>query len=87
MKPTSRTATASSRSFHHGRCALTTSEQPKDFDAIEFKRHTQARIVEAVRGMTPAEEIAYYRRLALYGPLDQWWTQIPDERSVPMPSR
>ena len=59
----------------------------KDFDALEFKWQVQTRIAEAIESMTPAEEIAYYRRLALAGALGRWWTQVPDEHSTRLPSR
>jgi hypothetical protein len=35
---------------------------PKDFDSIRIKRDAQEKIYEAIKEMTPEEEIAYFRQ-------------------------
>ena len=48
----------------------------KDFDCIEFKRKVQADIYEEIKGLSPQEEIEYFRRRAATGPLGRWWTAL-----------
>lgn len=40
----------------------------KDFDCIAFKRAAQEKIFEQIQGMTPAEEIAWFKRKVESGP-------------------
>ena len=35
---------------------------PKEFDSIRIKRDAQEKIYEAIKEMTPEEEIAYFRK-------------------------
>jgi len=35
---------------------------PKEFDSIRIKRDAQEKIYEAIKEMTPEEEIAYFRQ-------------------------
>lgn len=47
---------------------MTTSKKPeKPFDCVEFKRRAQERIYEQIKGMSPAEEIEFFRRAAESG--------------------
>jgi hypothetical protein len=53
----------------------------KGFDCIEFKRKSQAEIYEEIKGLSPEEEIEYFRRRAAAGPLGKFWKAL-DRRSV-----
>ncbi len=48
----------------------------KKFDCVEFKRKVQAEIYEETRGMTPAQEIAYFNKRAETGRLGKWWRKV-----------
>ncbi len=48
----------------------------KGFDCIAFKRQAQAEIYEEIKGLSPEEEIAYFRRQAAAGPLGKLWKAI-----------
>jgi len=48
----------------------------KSFDCVGFKRKVQAQIYEEIKGLSPEEEIEYFRRRAADGPLGQWWKAL-----------
>jgi hypothetical protein len=48
----------------------------KGFDCVGFKRKVQAEIYEEIKGLSPEEEIEYFRRRAADGPLGQWWKAL-----------
>jgi hypothetical protein len=48
----------------------------KDFDSIAFKRQAQAEIYEEIKGLSPEEELAYFRRHAAVGPLAKLWKSL-----------
>jgi hypothetical protein len=48
----------------------------KGFDCIAFKRKAQAEIYEEIKGLSPEEEIAYFRRQAAAGPLGKLWKAL-----------
>lgn len=48
----------------------------KDFDCIAFKRVAQEKIYEQIQGMTPAEEIAWFKRKVENGPYADLWRRI-----------
>ncbi len=48
----------------------------KDFDCIAFKRAAQEKIYEQIHGMTPVEEIAWFRRKVESGPYGELWRRI-----------
>jgi hypothetical protein len=48
----------------------------KGFDCIRFKRKVQAEIYEDIRGLSPEDEIEYFRRRAAEGPLGKWWKAL-----------
>ena len=52
----------------------------KDFDCIDFKRKVQAEIYEEIKGLSPQQEIEYFRRRAESGPLGKWWKAL-EQRS------
>ncbi len=46
------------------------------FDCIAFKRKVQAETHEEIKGLSPEEEIEYFRRRAADGPLGKWWKAL-----------
>ena len=48
----------------------------KGFDTIEFKRKVQAAIYEEIKGLSPEQEMEYFRRQATDGPLGKWWKAL-----------
>ncbi len=48
----------------------------KGFDCIEFKRQAQAEIYQEIKGLSPEEEIKYFRRQVAAGPLGQLWKAL-----------
>ena len=48
----------------------------KDFDCIAFKRSAQEKIYAQIQGMTPAEEVAWFRRKVDSGPYRELWRHI-----------
>lgn len=63
---------------------MKTTEVKKEFDCIEFKRRAQSRIYERIKGLSPEEEIEYFRQAADESPLGDWWKSIKG-RAVPGP--
>jgi hypothetical protein len=64
---------------------MKTTDVKKEFDCVEFKRQAQSRIYERIKGLSPQEEIEYFRQAADEGPLGQWWKSIR-ARAVPRPT-
>lgn len=50
----------------------------KEFDCIEFKRQAQAEIYEEIKGLSPEEEIEYFRRRVATGPFGRLWKALED---------
>jgi len=50
-----------------------TTQSKKDFDGIEIKRSAQRKIYEAIKQMTPEEEINYFRPSDAQSKLSEWW--------------
>jgi hypothetical protein len=48
----------------------------KNFDCIKFKREAQEKIYQKIKGMTPAEEIAWFRSKVESGPYGDLWKRI-----------
>jgi len=48
----------------------------KSSDCIEFKRQAQQEIYEEIKELSPEEEIAYFRRGAVTGPLAKLWKAL-----------
>jgi len=48
----------------------------KHFDCNGFKRKVQAEVYEEIRGLSPEEQIEYFRRRAADGPLGRWWKAL-----------
>ena len=43
---------------------------------MEFKRKVQAEIYEEIKGLSPEQEIEYFRRSVATGPLGEWWKEL-----------
>lgn len=48
----------------------------KGFDCIEFKRQAQAEIYQEIKGLSPEEEIEYFRRQVTAGPFAKLWEAL-----------
>ena len=59
------------------------TKSKKSFDCVEFKRRAQARIYGKIKGLTPQEEIAYFKQAAREGPLGAWWQAAQQRPQVP----
>ncbi len=64
---------------------MKTTDWEKEFDCVEFKRRAQSRIYERIKGLSPEEEIEYFRKAVDEGPLAEWWRAIRG-RTVPSPT-
>jgi hypothetical protein len=53
-------------------------EAKKGFDCIGFKRKVQAEIYEEIKGLSPEEEIEYFRRQVAAGPFGKLWKALED---------
>jgi hypothetical protein len=52
----------------------------KTFDCVEFKRQSQMKIYEEIRGMTHDQERAYFEEQAERGPMGDWWKRMKASR-------
>ncbi len=52
------------------------TEQKKDFDCIQIKRDAQTEIYEAIKQMSPEEEIVYFRRSIEESKFSSWWKSV-----------
>jgi len=55
----------------------------KDFDCIAFKRAAQEKIYEQIKGMSPTEEIAWFRQKLENGPYSELWRRIAGKNASP----
>ena len=55
---------------------MKTTQTQEPFDCIAFKRRAQSEIYEAIRHLSRAEQIEYFRRRAEEGPLGDWWKGV-----------
>ena len=46
------------------------------FDCLQYKWRVQEEIYDEIKGLTPAEEIEYFRKGAETGPLADWWRRV-----------
>ena len=53
-----------------------TTNADKEFDCVEFKRQAQVRVYGAIKDLSPEQEIEYFRRAAVQGPLGTWWRSL-----------
>ena len=56
---------------------MTKKKPDINVDCLEFKRRAQERILKRIAGMSPQEEIEYFRRAAETGPLGELWKSLP----------
>ncbi len=59
----------------------TRKQTEKRFDTLAFKAKTQAEIAREISGMSPAEEIEYFRKSTERGSLASWWEQVKAEQA------
>ena len=52
----------------------------KSFDCIAHKRKSQNEIYEAIKDMSPQEQIEYFRKRAESGPLSEWWKSVKENQ-------
>lgn len=50
----------------------------KGFDCIGFKCKVQAEIYQEIKGLSPEEEIEYFRRRVAAGPFGNLWKLLED---------
>jgi len=55
---------------------------PHEFDSIQIKRYSQERIYEAIKGMTPEEEIAYFRQSVDRSKFSKWWRSASSRSEI-----
>ncbi|HEV2233816.1 MAG TPA: hypothetical protein VGW37_12165 [Terriglobia bacterium] len=48
----------------------------KRFDCVKFKRQAQAEIYREIEGLSPEEEIEYFRRRVAAGPFGKLWKAL-----------
>lgn len=48
----------------------------KGFDCIEFKRQAQAKIYQEIKGLSPEEEMEYFRCQVAAGPFGKLWKNL-----------
>ena len=53
----------------------------KDFDCIDFKRTAQEKIYGQIKGMSAAEEIAWFRRKVAQGPFGLWKERLSSRKA------
>jgi hypothetical protein len=58
-----------------------TTSTDRAFDCIESKRQAQELIFERTRDLTTEEQVAWFHRAALEGPLGPWLRRIRDAQS------
>lgn len=54
----------------------------KEFDSIQIKRAAQEKIYEVIKGMTPEEEIAYFRRSLDKSKFSKWWQSVSSQTEM-----
>ena len=54
----------------------------KEFDTIQIKRDAQERIYEAIKEMTPEEEISYFRQSIAGSKFSKWWKSTSSRTEV-----
>lgn len=54
----------------------------KGFDCIEFKRQAQAEIYQEIKGLSPEEELEYFRRQVAAGPFGKLWKTLETHSSA-----
>ena len=54
----------------------------KDFDSIRIKRDAQEKIYEAIKAMTPEEEIAYFRQSIETSKFSKLWKSASSQTEI-----
>lgn len=53
------------------------------YDCVKAKRDAQARIYEAIRDRSRAEQVTFFQEEAASGELGTWWRRIRTQKSAP----
>ena len=59
-----------------------TTPSKKGFDCLAYKARVQAKIQADIAGMSPEEEIAYFRHAAETGPFAELWKRISSRKQA-----
>ena len=54
----------------------------KEFDSIQIKRDAQEAIYEAIKKMTPEEEIDYFRKSVERSKFSKWWQSVSSRAEI-----
>jgi hypothetical protein len=52
---------------------MTSKSKKRYFDCIAIKRQAQEQIYEDIKGLSPEEEIEYFRKAVNASPFKKWW--------------
>ncbi len=55
------------------------TQEKKEFDCIQIKRDAQVKIYQAIKQMTPQEEIAYFRQSIEQSKFFAWWKSVSSQ--------
>jgi hypothetical protein len=50
------------------------------FSCLDYKWHVQREVYEETKGLTPEQELRYFREAAEEGPLGTWWKALQQRR-------
>ncbi|MDZ4859242.1 MAG: hypothetical protein SGI88_09660 [Candidatus Hydrogenedentes bacterium] len=59
----------------------------ENFDCLAFKDRAQMRAARDIKGMTPAQIIAYYDRRVAQGPFSDLWKSLSEQKRPMSKSR
>ena len=66
---------------------MTRATSKPAIDCVAMKRQAQAKIYTATKGLSVADQIAYFRRRAAAGALGGWWKQVSRLADAPLAVR
>ncbi len=55
------------------------TQKKKEFDCIQIKCDAQVKIYQAIKQMTPQEEIAYFRQSIEQSKFSAWWKSVSSQ--------
>lgn len=66
---------------------MKTNHEAKQFDCLQMKHQVQEGIQEQIQGMSPAEEIAFFKKRSAEGPFAALWDKLEDSATQKTRSR
>ncbi len=57
----------------------------KEFDCLAYKQKAQLKIYEDIKTLTIEEEIDYFQKGVVSGPLADWWASLQKSGQPPKP--